>query len=143
MSIAVWRAAPTVPEIKRIDEHLGELSLKFPNFASVVVIDSSTFRPPANDARQEHASLTLKYEASALGAAMVLDGQSIKQQVFRFVLTTIQLMSSPKVPQNIFGSVTDAARWISEINPGLIASELEFAIRDARKLAPYPGSATA
>jgi hypothetical protein len=138
VTIAVWRATPTVPEIQLIDTHLAKFSREHKRFASIVVIDAPHLRPPGPPARQEHAKLTIKYEAKALGATMIIDGDSVKHQVFRFVLSTLQLMSSPRVPQKIFGSEDDAARWIGDITPGIVSSELQIAIQEARRLVSFP-----
>lgn len=134
VSIAVWRDTPTVASLLRIDGYIGKLREKYEKLAAVVVLDSLTLRPPDQPVRAEHARLTNKYEASSLGVAMIIDGQSAKHSVFRFVLTTIQLMSSPRVPQRIFQSLGQGVSWLATLDRQLTAAELHSAIKDARDL---------
>jgi hypothetical protein len=134
VSIAVWRSTATVVALQRIDTYLMRLASAHAKFASVIVLEPTGFGAPDQHAREEHARLTKKYEDSSLGAAMIIDGQSVKDSLFRFVLTTIQLMSSPRVPQRIFPSVNSAANWISSLDGGLFVPDILAAIKEARTI---------
>jgi hypothetical protein len=140
VSIVVWRETATVASLLRVDEYFGTLYEKYPRLAAVVVLDSPTLRPPDQPARLEHARLTTKYEAKSVGLAMVIDGNSAKHSVFRFVLTTLQLMSSPRVPQRIFQTTDEAAEWLAGVDPSLARSELASAIKAARALTAPPAN---
>lgn len=125
----------------RVGDYIATLYAQHGTIAGVVVVDSLTLRPPDQEARAEHARLTQKYETHARGLAMVIDGASAKRSVFRFVLTTIQLMSSPRVPQRICHSAAEAAAWLASLEYQVQRAELSAAIQAARALAVHPKSA--
>ncbi|HEY6562712.1 MAG TPA: hypothetical protein VI072_35855 [Polyangiaceae bacterium] len=139
--IVVWRDTPTVTSLLRVDGYLARLEAQHGAVAGVVVVDSLSFRPPDQEARAEHARITRKYETHGRGLAMIIDGASAKRSLFRFVLTTIQLMSSPRVPQRICQSPAEAAGWLAELDGQVQRAELAAAIQAARGLAVQPKSA--
>ena len=139
--IAVWRDTPTVTALLRVDSYVTKLQEQYAAVAAVVVVDSTTLRPPDHEARAEHAKLTQKYEASGLGLAMIIDGRSPKRSLFRFVLTTIQLMSSPRLPQRICQSANEAATWLAGLDAQLQRTQLASAIEASRQLQAHPKTA--
>jgi hypothetical protein len=139
--IAVWRDTPTVTALLRVDSYVTKLREQYAAVAGVVVVDTLILRPPDHQARAEHARLTRKYEASGIGLAMIIDGRSPKHSLFRFVLTTIQLMSSPRLPQRICQSAIEAATWLAGLDPQLQRSQLASAIDASRHLPAQPKTA--
>jgi hypothetical protein len=139
--IAVRRDAPTVSALLRVDGYVARLREQYAAVAGVVVVDSLILRPPDQAARAEHARLTEKYEASGIGLALIIDGRSPKRSLFRFVLTTIQLMSSPRLPQRICQSTMEAATWLAGLDAQLQRAELAAAIDASRLLQAHPKSA--
>jgi hypothetical protein len=113
VTISVWRSTPTAVALSRIDGYISKLVNKHPKFASVIVMESTDFSAPDQAARAEHGRLTKKYEDRTFGVAMIVDGNSARHSVYRFVMTTIQLLSAPTVTQKVFPSVGAAAGWIA------------------------------
>lgn len=136
--IAVWRDTPTVTALLRVDGYIDRLHAQHGAVGGVVVVDSLRLRPPDHATRAEHAKLTHKYETRGVGLAMIIDGRSPKHSVFRFVLTTMQLMSSPRVPQGIFQSAGEAAAWLTRLDARLGRAELASAIAASRELLTDP-----
>jgi hypothetical protein len=131
-SIAVWRKTPSLAGLNRIDGYLADMVTQHPRLVAIVVAESGDLKPPGEEVRREHARLTKKYESYGVGAAMIIDGTDIRHSALRFVLTTIQLISSPSVPQNIFDSVRDAAAWAATLTRDIDAAKLSSAISEAR-----------
>jgi len=131
-TIAVWRAAPTAGALERIDGYVGRLSSRHPRLMSFVVMEGAEIRPPEHDAREAHARLTKKYESASLGVAIIIDGASAKHSLFRFVMSTVTLISAPTVTQKIFATVGAAVTWSTSLDPKLDRDQLVAAVSQAR-----------
>jgi len=131
-TIAVWRAAPTAVALDRIDGYVGRVSSRHPRIMSLVVMEGAEIRPPEHDAREAHAQLTKKYESASLGVAIIIDGATAKHSLFRFVLSTVTLLSAPTVTQRIFATVGSAAGWAATLDAKLDRDQLIEAISQAR-----------
>ena len=136
VSILIWRDSPTVASLLRIDDYTGRIFEEHGSVSAIVVVDAPSPRPPDQASRAEHARLTKKYEANSAGLAMIIDGHSAKHSMLRFVLTTLQLMSSPRVPQRICQSTNEAATWLASLDRKLVGSELSKAVKASRELLP-------
>jgi hypothetical protein len=134
VSISVWRDTPTMEALQRVDPHVTKIVAKYPKIASVIVMESLEFRAPDPQARAEHGRLTKKYEDKTTGVAMIVDGNSARHSVYRFVLSTMTLLSAPTVTQKIFQSPVGAAGWLATCDDLISKSDLVEAIREARAL---------
>jgi len=132
--ISVWRDTPTAAALQRIGEHVGQVTLRHPKVASIIVMEALDFRAPDADARVEHARLTKQHERETLGVAMLVDGSSAKHSLYRFVLSTITLISAPTDTQKIFASANAAAAWLTDLDPSLEKQHLVDAVKEARQL---------
>ncbi|HEX4341028.1 MAG TPA: hypothetical protein VH062_34200 [Polyangiaceae bacterium] len=134
VAVAIWRSTTTVAAMKRVEAHLDGVAQKHPRFSSVIVLESIDFRPPEQPARQEFARLTAKFESTCFGIVTIAHGSSAKSSLFRFVLSTLQLISSPKVPQEVFNDTRMAANWLANLDPRLDATAVAASIEEARAL---------
>lgn len=132
--ISVWRDTPTAAAIRKVEPHLARMASKYPRIASLIVMESLDFRAPEQEARSEHARLTKKHEDVTMGVAMVVDGSSTRHSIFRFMLSTVALLSAPTVVQKIFPSVASAAGWLSNIDSSLDKNQTIEAVKEARLL---------
>lgn len=132
--ISVWRDTPTAAAIRKIEPHVAKMAKRHPRIASLIVMESLDFRAPEQDARAEHARLTKKHEDVTMGVAMIVDGSSARHSIFRFMLSTVALLSAPTVVQKIFPSVGSAAGWLSSLEPTLDKNQLVVAVKEARIL---------
>jgi hypothetical protein len=133
-TISVWRGTPTAAALTRIDGYIGTFLKRNSKFGSVIVMESADFSAPDHAARAEHGRLTKKYEQVTFGVAMIVDGNTAKHSVYRFVMTTLQLLSSPAVAQKMFQSPASAASWLVSNDRELEKVELTNAIMQARSL---------
>jgi hypothetical protein len=136
-TIAVWRAPPTAAALDRIDGYVGKVNSRHPRIMSLIVMDGE-IRPPEHDAREAHAQLTKKYESASLGVALIIDGATAKHSLFRFVLSTITLLSAPTVTQRIFGTVGSAASWAASLDSNFDRDQLIQAVSQARAVLTTP-----
>jgi hypothetical protein len=136
VTIAVWRSAPTAAAIQRIDGYVTRLLQSYSHLSSMIVIEPTEFAPPDRAAREEHARLTLKHDNISRGIATVIEGKNAKASIYRFAITTVQLMSSPQVPHNTFSSVPSAANWLATMDPNLDPQAIVTPAGEARQLLP-------
>jgi hypothetical protein len=134
VTISVWRETPTAVALQRVDPHVGRVVSKYPRVASVIVMEAVDFKSPDQQARAEHGRLTEKYEHATIGVAMIVDGSTAKHSLYRFILTTMTLLSAPTVVQKIFPSAGAAAGWLAVCDPSVDKNLLVQAIKDARLL---------
>jgi hypothetical protein len=134
MVIVVWRETPTITPMRRVEGYISSLARKHAKFGTIIVLEPNGFGAPEQKVREAHAELTNKYKATALGIAMILDGWGLQHSLFRFVLTSVQLMSAARVPQKIFQSVETAANWMLSMDEALQAPVLIAAIKETRAL---------
>jgi hypothetical protein len=139
IAIAIWRDTPTAAGLERVDSQLVGLTKRHAKFGNVIVMEPKGFGAPDQQGREAHAQLTNKFEAVTFGIAIVIDGSGVKHSLFRFVLTTVQLISSPRVPQRNFQSIDSAAHWLASFDKQLVETDLVSAIREARALSPGTG----
>jgi hypothetical protein len=132
VTIAIWRSTPTVVALQRIDVHLTRFIRNHKKFGSIVVLEPTNFSPPDQKAREEHASLTKKYEEMSIGVAMIIDGRTVKETIYRFVLSTTQLLSSPRVPERVFSSVPAATAWVATLDHAIDPTDLRNAVKEIR-----------
>jgi hypothetical protein len=140
--IVVWRITPTVAAMHRIEKYLDAHPVpKIGKVGAVVITEFVTLTPPEREVLQCHARITKRFEQHGLGIALVVDGSTALKAVVRFVLSTLQLMSSPRIPQAIFDSDVAASAWLATLDTAIDKPKLVAAIKQARTVRLPPVAA--
>ena len=129
-----WRGSPTVDALRRLDGYTARVLEEHPRVVVLVVIEPGNTQTPSAEARAEYGRLTQKYESVCAGIGTILEGDSVKQTIVRFSLTTIQLLSSTNMPQPVFDSMQAGARWAAQHLPPLTVREIVHSLSGLRAL---------
>jgi hypothetical protein len=137
----MWRGTPQVSSLKRVANYLQAVRDRHGKFSVIIAIESMHTTPPDAEAREENARLTHRFENECLGIATILEGTQIRHSLIRFVMATVQLMSSSRIPQSIFDTSREATVWIAGLH-GLSSMDVAAAVKQSRRtlepnLGPY------
>jgi len=135
----LWRGTPQVGSLKRVANYLQTVRDHHRKFSVIISIESMHTTPPDAEAREENARLTHRFENECVGIATILEGTQIRHSLIRFVMATVQLMSSSRIPQSIFDTSREATAWIAGLH-GLSNIDVGAALKQSRRtLEPNAG----
>jgi hypothetical protein len=136
----LWRGTPQVDSLKRVANYLQAVRDQYTRFSVIISIESMHTTPPDAQAREENARLTHRFDRECLGIATILEGTQIRHSLIRFVMATVQLMSSSRIPQSIFDTSREATAWIAGLH-GLSSMDVASALKQSRRtLEPSAGT---
>jgi hypothetical protein len=131
--MVMWRGTPQVSSLKRLARYLQAVSERHGKFSVIISIESMHTTPPDTEARQENARLTHRFENECLGIATILEGTQIRHSLVRFVMATVQLMSSSRIPQTIFDTTIEATVWTAGLHATMSSMDLGAALKQSRR----------
>jgi hypothetical protein len=138
--MVMWRGTPQVGSLKRLACYLQAVCDRHGKFSVIISIESMHTTPPGTEARQENARLTHRFEEECLGIATILEGTQIRHSLVRFVMATVQLMSSSRIPQTIFDTTMEATVWTAGLHGTMSSMDLGAALKQSRRtLEANPG----
>ena len=119
ISLAVWRARPTVESAVALQEHYSALAKSFPQgFFSFGAIEAGVPNPD-EPARKAISAAMDAVQRELLGAAFVVEDTGFGAAALRATLATMSLLTRSRFPRRFFSSVDDAAAWTARQMPDL------------------------
>jgi hypothetical protein len=130
--LAVWRKPMSLPCIDRIDSYSKRLRSEHAHFCVFSAVEPSVIVPPDAATRAAAAQLSTTFQDCCVGVAMVLEGTGIKHMVLRMAISTINLVASSAVEQDVFDTIEAASRWLGPRTRLVSENELVRAMRAVR-----------
>lgn len=114
--ISVWRGVPTVRVLQDIEREFSRLQ----SALSVRIGFLSVINPlpvvPGEELRREMVKVMDQLDSNAFAMAAVIEVQGFVGATFRGVIAALNIASRAPYPRKAFGSVTEAAAWLSQLN---------------------------
>lgn len=128
--IIVWFQMPTMEAFGLVESATADLIERHASgIGLLIVIGENNDKPPPQAVRRRNAELVARYEGKIWGMARVVEGDGLKTGVVRFVLSTMDLLSSSSVKEKTVEDVSAAVRWLTSLQPRLhergILNEIE------------------
>jgi hypothetical protein len=130
--IVAWRGPMTVERVRRVDAWNQRLQSEHGQYGVIAIVEPDNTAAPDAATREETVRLTAKYVGTCAGVALVIEGTGIKHTVIRLAISTIQLVSSERVPQPVFECVDLASRWLVDRLASQTADQLVRAVAAVR-----------
>ncbi len=114
--ISVWRNAPTVRVLQDIEREFAKLQAELatkPGFLSII---NPLPVVPGEELRREMVKVMDQLDNSAFAMAAVIEVQGFVGATFRGVIAALNIASRAPYPRKAFGTVAEAATWLSQLN---------------------------
>ena len=118
--IIVWNQMPTMEAFGLVESATADLiERNVSGIGLLIVIVENNDKPPPQSVRRRNAELVARYEGKIWAMARVIEGDGLKTGVVRFVLSTMDLLSSSSMKEKTVEDVGDAVKWLHSIHPRL------------------------
>jgi hypothetical protein len=130
----VVRRPSNLDDLVRVRRELEKHFKKYPQVASIAVIEPAAAQSPPKEFREATSALTRDFKS--LCAAIVIEGEGFRAAASRTLIAGIYLINRAGYPHKICANTDDAANWLMAMlkpNPFRVtAGELTRALETAR-----------
>lgn len=132
--IAVYRATPTLDDMRANSDAHAALRDRYPDRTAVLVFVERVSRMPDGDVRTHISKAQKDAAPHTLCAATVLGGEGFWVSAAHSVLVGVGLFLRPACPTRVFKELEEAAAWVVEHldDPDARPAELARAVQELR-----------
>lgn len=125
--IAVYKRAPTLGVMERLDAAETKLLEKHPRLSVLTIISAVGDALKVDEkVRARGVELSHKYDKVVRGSAIVIAVKGLAAVVVRSFLSAFFLLSKSAMPSKTFGDVGEAVRWLQSLPEQDIALKTEL-----------------